>query len=436
MNVTMDCPRCGGVLIEDAWENLQGTEVGGVVIDAYSAYVCQNKCGFVKRIEDFPRVIAQQSTDRLLLLYPNDQARILDVRELILWPQMHVESILGRGYWEDYKGNHDIQILLEDVRDSEAAFVETPNLFKFATSELSQDAFLCWLLAWSKEIYRSVDKPLHEAAVHFVSEIFNQHHIKIPTIHTMEIKRQFNSLDILAIINDAYAILIEDKTYTKDHSNQLIRYREVVKREMENLIQLPVYFKITDQSHYRSIEKAGYTPFKRNTMLEVLKKGKDMGVENAIFLDYYNHLQTIDDQIQAFWTELVSDWDSFAWQGFFQELQKEIRGDWGYVSNPTGGFWGFWWKSANGSNHFLQLEEERLCVKVSAEDDNENIKDFRHKIMKDVLMESEKRNLLLTKPARLRVGKTMTIAERHNYIQINPNGTLDMKRTILELQKY
>ena len=25
-----------------------------------------------------------------------------------------------------------------------------PNLFKYATSELSQDAFICWLLEWAK----------------------------------------------------------------------------------------------------------------------------------------------------------------------------------------------------------------------------------------------------------------------------------------------
>lgn len=434
MNTILSCPKCSAKLIEDAWESLQETDDGGVVLDAYSAYVC--KCGFVKRIEDFPRVIAQQNADWLLLLYPDDQARILDVKDSILWPQMHVESLLGRGYWEDYQGNHDIQMLLEDARDSQAALVDTPNLFQFATSELSQDAFLCWLLAWSKQIYCSVDKALHDAAVHFVSEIFNLHHYEVPIIHTIEIKRQFKSLDILAIINDTYAILIEDKTYTKDHSNQLLRYRKVVQKEMGELIQLPVYYKLADQSHYRSIEKAGYTPFKRNKMLEVLKRGKDMGVQNAIFLDYYEHLQKIDDRIQAFQTERVCDWDSFAWQGFYQELQTEINGDWGYVSNPTGGFWGFWWKPASDSNYYIQLEEERLCVKVSVADNIENVRDYRHKIMNDVLLESEKHNLLLEKPSRLRLGRTMTIAERQHYIQTKSDGTIDLKRTILELQKY
>ncbi|MFI8687599.1 PD-(D/E)XK nuclease family protein [Rossellomorea sp. NPDC077527] len=403
-------------------------------MEGYSAYVCRDKCGYVKRVDDFPRVIAQQGDDRLLLLYPNDQARIFDVRDAILWPQMHVEAILGRGYWEDYTGNQDIEMLLQDARVSEAYSIELPNLFQFATSELSQDAFLCWLMTWSKHDYRLVDEPLHEAALHFVAEIFKVHHQSLPEIKSIEITRQFKSLDILAIINDTYAILIEDKTYTKNHSNQLTRYREVVGIEYPKYVQLPIYFKIADQSHYRSIEKAGYKPFKRRMMLEVLKNGKDNGVKNAIFLDYYHHLQKIQDRIEAFWTVPVNDWNAFAWQGFYQELQKGLKGDWGYVSNPRGGFWGFWWESSGNHNQYIQLEEDRLCVKISA--DGEYGEEFVLNRLKDVLSESERKNLLLKKPARLRKGKTMTIAERKHYIQTNPDGTIDMGATIFELRKF
>ena len=30
-----------------------------------------------------------------------------------------------------------------------------PNLFKYAVSELTQDAFLCWLLEWADEKYKN-----------------------------------------------------------------------------------------------------------------------------------------------------------------------------------------------------------------------------------------------------------------------------------------
>lgn len=32
-----------------------------------------------------------------------------------------------------------------------------PNIFHFATKELSQDAFLCWLLSWAKNDYNKTE---------------------------------------------------------------------------------------------------------------------------------------------------------------------------------------------------------------------------------------------------------------------------------------
>ena len=40
---------------------------------------------------------------------------------------------------------------------------QRPNLFDYATSELSQDAFLCWLLKWADPMYRKFSEALHEA---------------------------------------------------------------------------------------------------------------------------------------------------------------------------------------------------------------------------------------------------------------------------------
>ncbi|NLY79687.1 MAG: hypothetical protein GX072_07305, partial [Lysinibacillus sp.] len=50
-----------------------------------------------------------------------------------------------------------------------------PNLFQFATSELSQDAFLCWLMSWAQKDFQSIDETMQKIAVNFISEIFNLH---------------------------------------------------------------------------------------------------------------------------------------------------------------------------------------------------------------------------------------------------------------------
>ncbi|MFD1706930.1 PD-(D/E)XK nuclease family protein [Siminovitchia sediminis] len=421
------CPDCGARLIDDASENIIEREDGTLVIDAFPALVCEQGCGYTERIQEFPKIIAQQDEDRLLLLYPDDQGRILDLRDQILHPPIHYLSILGRGYWEDYTGNHDVQTLLDQVYDSEA-----PNLFTYATSELSQDAFLCWLLSWSEKKYRSSHPSLHRVAVEFVSTIFTAHNRTMPEIDTLKIIPQFKSLDILAIVNETYAIMIEDKTFTKNHSNQLNRYRDAVKKKYPDLIQLPIYYKIADQSNYRSVEAAQYIPFTRKMMLDVLEKGR--GIKNAIFLDYYWHIQRLENAVSAYRFTPVTKWNALAWQGFYQELQKELGGDWGYVANPRGGFWGFWWKQNPNKKYYYQLEQRKLCVKVVAKEE-ENKRELRNEIMKKILERSAEEDLHLKKPARVRNGRTMTVAERQDYIVTNEAGLVDLASTIAELKK-
>ncbi|MEW8970366.1 MAG: PD-(D/E)XK nuclease family protein [Mesobacillus sp.] len=432
------CPRCGSTLIEEVYERVHETDDGGMLIDVHPINVCTDQhCGYMKRYEPLPEIKYQEGEDRLMLVYPDEQGRILELRDMVIWPPTHYLSIHRRGDWEEYRGNHDVEVLLENARDNDAYGKMQPNLFEFATSELSQDAFLCWLLAWSQDDYRSINKPLHRAALDFVSMIFNVHGEPVPLIKKIKIEKQFKGLDVLAVVNDRYAILIEDKTFTKNHSDQLRRYSEAVKIRNPEWIQLPIYYKIADQSHYHSITDAQYFPFTRERMIQVLRRGRDNGVTHDVFLDYLSRLEWLNEQYEAFKQVPVKEWDSFAWQGFFIELQKEIDGHWGYVSNRKGGFWGFWWKPERLGDHcyYLQLEENRLCVKLATAEGVVLLESART-ILKSVLAESDQKGLSMRKPKQLRTGKTMTIAYRPDILQITDTETIDMERTIAELRKW
>ncbi len=53
-----------------------------------------------------------------------------------------------------------------------------PNLFSYATSELSQDAFICWLLAWAHPENKEInsDSPaLHACARALIEAFFEKH---------------------------------------------------------------------------------------------------------------------------------------------------------------------------------------------------------------------------------------------------------------------
>lgn len=49
---------------------------------------------------------------------------------------------------------------------------------------------------------------------------------------------------------------------------------------------------------------------------------------------------------------------------------------------------------------------------------------YARKRMEEVLQNSAENNLKLQKPRRLRVGNTMTRAQRYDYIQVNKSGIL------------
>ncbi|MDI2113255.1 hypothetical protein [Commensalibacter nepenthis] len=66
--------------------------------------------------------------------------------------------------------------------------INTLNIFHWATSELSQDAFLAWLVSWADPQYKSINHDLYHCALQFIHSLIKKdHHLNIQTI---EVKRQ------------------------------------------------------------------------------------------------------------------------------------------------------------------------------------------------------------------------------------------------------
>ena len=112
------------------------------------------------------------------------------------------------------------------------------NIFEYATGELSQDAFICWCANW----YNDDSKPrLQEMSVELM-----KHFAGVDEINSVSICRQFSQdvyieaqkyalkIDVLIIVNDSVAVIVEDKTYTSEHDNQIQRYVEGIKYLAEN----------------------------------------------------------------------------------------------------------------------------------------------------------------------------------------------------------
>ena len=94
-----------------------------------------------------------------------------------------------------------------------------PNLFWYATSELSQDAVLCWLLSWADKKQESQNPILHKVGTSFLDSIYENAKVKVPASYeNIEIRQQDGGIDILCIVNGDTAIIIEDKTGTNPTS--------------------------------------------------------------------------------------------------------------------------------------------------------------------------------------------------------------------------
>ena len=223
-----------------------------------------------------------------------------------------------------------------------------PNLFNYATSELSQDAFLLWLLDWANPDYKDADEQLNAAAQEFVRFLLDKNKNDLQ-IESVKCYKQLKNIDVLAIVkivNNVFAILIEDKTDTSEHDNQLTNYTQWFENEGKKILNIEnkpelhcIYYKTGNESYYylNKLEKkyknnhsnVAFKILLRSDILNVLKEVFPSSL-NPIFIDYVNHLQKIENLTNSYQTEPAGEWKEEAWQGFYMELEKQLEmGNWG-----------------------------------------------------------------------------------------------------------
>lgn len=286
-----------------------------------------------------------------------------------------------------------------------------PNVFSFATSELSQDALIAWLISWADIKYKDVDPSLHKVAQDFVKLLLKQDSF---TISKMEVGRQWKNIDIWAEINDDTFLVIEDKTNTTIHDDQLAKYKEIVENEYNGLRnnQFFIYLKTGNEplSVLTEVEKKGYYTIDRSAILNCIK---EYNGNNTILINYIEHLNGIESKTNSFRHLPVSEWDYYAWQGFYKELEQTLRIDkWGYVANPSGGFLGAWWyfKGIPEGELYLQFEEKKLCFKLCCEN-SQNKSVIRNKWSSILLNAATLKGYTeIKRPNRFGAGYYMTIA--------------------------
>lgn len=285
-----------------------------------------------------------------------------------------------------------------------------PNIFEWATSELSQDAMFSWIIQWADDKYRQLDESLHIVAKNFISLLIGEKNSSF--IHNVSVGRQWEHIDIWVEVNEDIAIAIEDKVNTNTHDNQLERYRDIVKKKYkgERVKFVLSYVKTGNESKktIEKIESLGYRSICREDIIACLS---NYSGNNDIVIDYTKHILQIERETQS-WKQLpVEEWCRHAWEGFYKELEKKltIKG-WDYISNRSGGFMGAWWHPVKTKDieMYLQFEESKLCFKIYYDD--EDRANVRNKYYWRLMEHTKDRYPEIVKPYRFGSGWSMTIA--------------------------
>ena len=323
--------------------------------------------------------------------------------------------------------------------------MDKPNLFKFATSELSQDAVILWLLNWSQDDYKDKNPYLNQCGKEFL-DLFTDS--SIDKVEKIKLIKQKDFIDIWCEINDDHLLIIEDKTNTKDHDNQLQKYKNNAKRNVENLIINYVYYKTGDITppEKSRIEGYGYKVVGREKILEILLKYKDK-TNSEILEDYYAYLNQIDENekqvfIKSFDEEISKK--KCCQKGFFNflsynlDLDKSHKGAyWGKVSNPSGGFIGLWWHSVlcDYCSFYLQFESFNLVLKMKNTSENLSNKAARNKAYKSLCNFTKDKTKIFGKPEHWGNGKTMTLVHinKEQWLVTDSNNVLQKEKVLEKL---
>ena len=330
------------------------------------------------------------------------------------------------------------------------------NLFYYATKELSQDAFICWLCSFALEDAYKEDEELVKCAKNFVCELMkrglSKADISVSDINLLEVARQKNNIDVLLTVlclGKKYKIIIEDKTHTSEHDDQLNRYKKSIEDSCEEVIG--IYYKTGFQSDFKNVEKAGYKVFDRKDIINVLKDCKS---KNNILKDYREYWEEFENFTLSYRTKAFSEWSD--WQqvnGFYDEMQNILaaEGYWasyGYVSNKSGGFWGLWYGLDEDAVIFgkfkgvLYLQTEikwnneenkyniRICSKLEEQSEEKSREQLTR--LRDIILDNQEK-YGFSRPKCLRWGEHMTLGEyKIENSNLDANG---IKKAILNSSK-
>ena len=314
------------------------------------------------------------------------------------------------------------------------------NLFYYGTSELSQDAFICYLVSHAMLEFSNQDIALTQCAKDLLALMLPDQ--TQDELIVANIMRQYKNIDILITLNTGTYIVVEDKTFSSQHSDQINRYAEIVRTDFGKE-PICVYYKIVEQDW----PEPNVINIGRNDLLPIFQMCQS---ENQIFRNYLEYLEYIDNDANAYIVDKeITGWRNkynHVYRGFFKHLATDVIAikdyGWGYVNNAAGGFWGMWWgwlsakeMEASGllnsiDEIYLQIEDNKIAVKITNRSGKSGASDTRWKLYNYFCNKVSSFN-----KGYFRKGNTMTVGYVYYSMDDYREKITMMEQTIGELTK-
>ena len=246
---------------------------------------------------------------------------------------------------------HEIKLnyskLIKDINfDRLDLELKNPNIFqilKISNTEIRHSNFLSWLLDPSQS-HKIGDIFLKR----FLREIFSsekfekldQIDVEGMNLSNIQIYREWKNIDILIIL-DEIVVCVENKILTKEHSNQLERYRKIIEENFPDFKKIFVY--LTPFGEITQNESDNYEPLSYGFIVETLER--ILNVYNSSLNDLVKIY--IKDYIIMIKRELMKTDQSIELSKKIYQNHKELL-DFIYDNKP------------DLSDHFIKILKEEI----------------------------------------------------------------------------
>jgi len=305
-----------------------------------------------------------------------------------------------------------------------------PNIFNYATSELTQDAFIAWLLEWANPAHAGLNVQLHELGTAFLQSFLAKQNIELGAISEWKIQTQFQKIDVLVSFEmhgKKHAIIIEDKVHSQEHSKQLERYKQTINNLKIADIIVPIYFKTGYQVNRKRIAEKEYLYYTIKDFVGVLSAAKVAEIDHDVLTQYHQyllqqegHYDWADTEANNYLVKPLQDWTWWTCVRFFHKYKETFNASWGSVGNnrePLVAFWfggrTFMYKSTKLEIYMdIQYTRKKLHVNYRLGLFNEPMQNdgIRNEVFEAFRHYLKAKNIEAKKPKFTRAKKTILLA--------------------------